>query len=491
MKMKRFNYFLAILAIMVFTGCKKEAPFQKPNILFILVDDLGWADLAYTGSQFYETPNIDKLALQGMVFTDAYATAPVCSPSRAAVMSGKYPARLNLTDYIPGNRAYGPHKNQKLASMPFQLFLDTSKVTVAEALKAEGYKTFLAGKWHLGEEEAFFPDKQGFDINLGGNGKGHPKSYFSPYQNPQLENGFNGEYLTDRLTYETIKFISGEKEKPFFAFLSFYTVHLPLQAKPEKVKKYHAKLDSMDYPEEGGFCKHGKTWGKNRQDNPEYAAMVESLDDNIGLLMEALNENGLAGNTVVIFTSDNGGMSIAGNPEIIPTSNAPLRAGKGYLYEGGIREPLIIRWDGKIKAGTECNTAVTGTDFFPTILDLAGIKHPKKYSDGISILPLLQGKSIDERPIFWHFPHYSGGLGGKPSGAVRLGNYKLIEFYEDMHVELYNLKKDLSETNDLSSALPEKTEELKNLLHQWRDEMDAQMPVPNPYYEKQIKTLYD
>ncbi|MDX8340687.1 sulfatase [Draconibacterium sp. IB214405] len=472
-----------ISVLFVLTACKSKSEVEKPNILFILVDDLGWADLGYTGSKYHETPNVDKLATEGMVFTDAYAACPVCSPSRAAIMSGKYPARLDLTDYIPGNRQWGPHKDQKLASHPFKLQLDLEEYTLAEALKDAGYKTMFAGKWHLGEEEKYYPDQQGFDINIAGNKTGHPAGgYFSPYKNPQIEDGYEGEYLTDRLTDEVIQFIRQHKDSTFFAYLSYYTVHLPLQAKPEKVKKYQDKLAEMNYSDEESF-NEGKTWFKNIQNMPRYAAMVESMDENVGRVLDVLDELGLAENTIVVFTSDNGGMASNTNKDLIPTTNAPLRAGKGFLYDGGIREPLLIRWPSKIQSGSN-STPVTGVDLYPTLLDLAGLSmNTEQHKDGVSLKPLLENESIAERPIFWHYPHYSGGLGGRPSGAIRLGKYKLIEFYEDMHLELYNLENDISEKNDLSAKFPEKTIELKNLLHQWRNEVDAQMPYPNPDYE--------
>uniref|UniRef100_UPI003216BF20 sulfatase n=1 Tax=uncultured Draconibacterium sp. TaxID=1573823 RepID=UPI003216BF20 len=482
---KLFLIVLTVVFLLPFRGGCKQKIKNKPNVVFVLVDDLGWADLGYNGSIYHETPNIDKLASEGMIFTDAYAACPVCSPSRAAIVSGKYPVRINLTDYIPGNRHWGPHKDQKLASHPFKLQLDLEEYTIAEALKDAGYFTMFAGKWHAGEEEKYYPQYQGFDINIGGNKTGHPAGgYFSPYKNPQLTDGYEGEYLTDRLTDEVIGFIKQNKSEPFFAYLSFYTVHLPMQGKPEKVKKYQEKLAAMKYSGEE-FSKEGKTWFKNRQNMPHYAAMVESMDENVGRLIAAIDELGLTENTIVVFTSDNGGMATSNRTDNIPTSNLPLRAGKGYLYEGGIREPLLVRWPKHIDAGSSCSTPVIGTDFYPTILDLVGINLPKQQQlDGVSLKPLLFKESISERPVFWHYPHYSGGLGGRPSGAVRLGDYKLIEFYEDMHVELYDVKNDISEENDLSEKYPDKTTELKNLLHKWRKEVNAQMPYPNPHYQK-------
>jgi arylsulfatase A-like enzyme len=483
MRIKSITIVAAFLIICY--GClnKRKSKTAKPNILLILIDDLGWADLGYTGSKFYETPNIDKLAASGLVFTDAYAASPVSSPSRAAIMTGKYPARLNLTDYIPGNRHYGPHKNQTLASHPFKLNLDLEEYTIAEAFKEAGYTTFFAGKWHISEEEKYYPHHQGFDINKGGNNTGHPAGgYFAPYINPQLDDGEEGEYLTDRLTNETIDFIKKNKDNPFFAYLSFYTVHLPMQGKAEKVEKYRLKAAQMKYSEQE-FIKKGETYHKQWQNMPHYAAMVESMDENVGRLLHVLEQENLSKNTIVVFTSDNGGMSTSNQTDNIPTSNLLLRAGKGYLYEGGIREPLIFYWPGKIKAGSTTDFPVSGTDLYPTLLDLTGIElKPLQHQDGISLLPLLEDRQIDERPLFWHYPHYSGGLGGRPSGAVRLGDYKLIEFFEDKRIELYNLNNDIKEKTDLAETNPEKAEELKQLLHQWREDVGAQMPFSNPAY---------
>lgn len=476
---------LLSLFLAFFVHGQKEAP-KRPNILFILVDDLGYHDLGYTGSTFYETPNIDRLASEGMVFTNAYAASPICSPSRAGIMAGKHPARLNLTDYIPGNRHYGPHKDQKLASHPFKLYLDNRETTIAEALREDGYSTFFAGKWHLGETRDYFPDKQGFDINIGGNNTGHPSGgYFSPYKNPQLPDGPDGEYLTDRLTTETIQFMAKTKDSPFFAYLSFYTVHLPLQGKPEKVKKYQERLKDMNYGPDG-FSKEGNTYTKLVQNMPHYASMVESLDENIGRLLDALEKNGLTENTMVIFTSDNGGMATSSQTGNIPTTNLPLRAGKGYLYEGGIKVPLIFRWPGNIVAESSSNKPVIGTDFYPTILDMAGIRRAHDHAvDGISLKPLLKKNSFKERPIFWYYPHYSGGLGGIPSAAIREGGYKLIRFFEDDHYELYNINGDTSEEYDLTTKLPKKANRLKQKLNNWLKDMAVQLPYENPVYVEQ------
>lgn len=474
---------LFVCLITVF-GCNQGSERGKPNILFILVDDLGWADLGYTGSTYYETPNIDNLASEGMVFTNAYAACPVCSPSRATILSGKYPARLNLTDYIPGNRKWGPHKDQKLTSHPFKLQLDLEEYTIAEALKDAGYKTMFAGKWHLGEEEKYYPQYQGFDVNIGGNNTGNPSSYFSPYKNPQLTDGYEGEYLTDRLTDEVISFMEQQREAPFFAYLSFYTVHSPLQGKLEKVEKYKEKAGKIEYRGDE-YTRRGMIYHKNHQNHATYAAMVESMDENIGRLLASVENLGLDKNTIVVFTSDNGGVStLREKTSRISTSNLPLRAGKGHMYEGGIREPLIISWPGKITPGSTSDEPVTGTDFYPTFLDLAGVDLLSgQHVDGTSLKPILSNNGgIARNAIYWHFPHYSGGLGGRPTGAVRMGKYKLIEFFEDMHVELYDLETDISEQNDLSRDMPSKTEELKEMLYQWRKEVNAKMPFPNPHY---------
>ncbi|MBD0831628.1 sulfatase [Aestuariibaculum sediminum] len=479
--MKIFKNILYFGMVLIF-GCNKNISNTKPNVLFVLVDDLGWADLGYTGSTFYETPNIDKLAANGAVFTNAYAACPVCSPSRAAIMTGKTPAKLNLTDYLPGNKSFGPHKDQKLTSHAFPPYLDLKEYTIAECFNNAGYKTMIAGKWHLAEDEKYYPQFQGFDINKGGNKTGHPAAgYFSPYKNPELIDGYEGEYLTDRLTDEVIQFIEQNKNQPFFTYLSFYTVHLPMQGKPDKVKKYQEKLKTITTADDG-FVKNGKTWTKQQQNMPHYAAMVESMDENIGRVLETLKKLQLDDKTIVVFTSDNGGMATSNRTDNIPTSNLPLKAGKGYLYEGGIRVPLVIKYGQKFK-GQVCDTPVSGIDYYPTLLDLANIEFPQNNEvEGLSLKPLLNNNEFEERPIFWHYPHYSGGLGGRPSGAVRMGAYKLIEFYEDMHCELYNINDDPKEQEDLASKNPDKVKELKTLLYEWRQNVDAHMPFSNPYF---------
>ncbi len=438
---------------------------KKPNFLFILIDDLGWSDVSCYGSTFYETPNIDKLASQGMRFTDAYAACPVCSPTRASIMSGKYPARNNVTDWI-GNRKQ--RWKGSLISADYVHQLPLEELTLAEAFKEARYKTFFAGKWHLGNAP-FYPEHQGFDINKGGYHKGMPADgYFSPYSNPRLDNGPTGEHLPDRLASETIKFIQDNQNESFLAYLSFYSVHTPLQGKRELIEKYKKKLEE----------------NKSAQKNATYAAMIQSMDEAVGRVLGKLDDLGIADNTIVIFMSDNGGFAHA-------TSNKPLRGWKGILYEGGIREPMIIKWPGVTKPGSECSDPVISTDFYPTMLEMAGLPlKPRQHVDGISLTPLLkqEKKALDRDAIYWHYPHYNAHPQSVPGGMIRAGDYKLIEFYEDMRVELYNLKEDIGEKNDLSEQMPEKAAELKKMLHNWRKDVDAWMPTPNRKFSNEQKT---
>jgi arylsulfatase A-like enzyme len=435
------------------------------NFVFILIDDLGWTDVGCYGSSFYETPNIDRLTKQGMRFTNAYASSPVCSPTRASILSGKYPARLNLTQWIggPGNPDY-------LRQLPLAEF------TVAEAFKEAGYTTFFAGKWHLGKMP-YWPEHQGFDINKAGHEAGGPWAggYFSPYKFPNLEDGPEGEYLTERLTDESLKFLENNYQKPFLLYLSHYSVHTPLQIMPELEEKYKIKAKNLPLLAGPRFIAEGpKNEARQIQDHAVYAGMVEAMDTSVGLVMNKIEQLGIVEQTVIIFMSDNGGLSTS---EGQPTSNVPLRAGKGWLYEGGIREPMIIKWPGVIKAGSTCEEMVTSTDFYPTMLEIAGLKPwPDQHLDGVSLVPLLrQSDGLDREALFWHYPHYSN-QGGKPGAAVRSGDYKLIEFFEDKRVELYNLREDLSEKNDLSKILPGKKEKLLAMLHQWQKSVNAKYP---------------
>lgn len=448
----------------------------KPNIVFILADDLGWADLGCYGSTFYETPNLDKLANQGMRFTDAYAACSVCSPTRASILTGKYPARLHITDWLPGQP---DRPNQRLRRPDFRKFLPLEEGTIAKALKADGYQTAFIGKWHLGESSDYYPEHQGFDLNIAGCGMGHPSSYFSPYRIPNLPDGSSGEYLNDRLTDEALKFIERAGDKPFFLYLPYYAVHTPLQAKADIIEKYQAKAKQLPGNRTAFMTDLGCSV-RQTQDNPVYAAMIESLDESVGRIMDKLTSLGIEKTTAVFFTSDNGGFSTGRGA---PTSNLPLRAGKGWPYEGGVREPLIVKWPGVVKPGSVNDGAVISTDYCPTLLEIAGLPTQSDPNlDGKSIVPLLKGGILAARPLFWHYPHYSP-QGSAPNGSVRLGDFKLVEWYEDMRVELYNLKDDLGERNDLATVLPEKTAELQKLLHTWRTEVKAQMPVPNPQFD--------
>jgi arylsulfatase A len=440
-------------------GICAERP-SVPNIIFILADDLGCADVGCNGSKFYETPHIDRLARQGMRFTDAYAACPVCSPTRASILTGKWPARLHLTDWIPGE---GNSPAHRLLVPKWRQYLPLEEMNLAKALKPAGYVSASVGKWHLGGPE-YYPQRQGFDLNIAGTHYGHPASYFWPYEGKThtvaglREGGHQGEYLTDRLTAEAEKFIEQNKDHPFFLYLPHYAVHGPLQGKPAVVAKYKAKKPVAE------------------QKNAVYAAMVEGVDDSVGRILAKLDALGIADRTVVVFFSDNGGVW----PQA--TSNAPLRAGKGFLYEGGIREPMIVKWPGKVRPGSTCSVPVASVDFFPTFLQIAGVKLPGKV-DGESLVPLFeQSGPLHRDALYWHYPHYWGGNRVRPAGAVRWGDWKLIEHYEDNRVELYNLKDDLSETRDLAAEKPDEAARLRTMLHDWRRSVDAQMPRPNPNY---------
>ncbi len=461
---------------------------KKPlNFLFILVDDLGWRDLGCFGSTFYETPHIDALCARGMKFTQAYAACPVCSPTRASIMAGKYPARMDTTDYFGGPEPEnilkwkGRKWRRPLLPAHYLNRLPLEEVTLAEAFKEAGYATFFAGKWHLGHR-GYYPEDQGFEVNKGGFERGGPYGpgkYFVPYGNPKLKDGPPGEYLPFRLAKETARFIEAHKDGPFLAYLAFYSVHIPLMTKKGLEAKYAAKAKrlGLDYVPE--FRRNGRGWVRLVQDHPVYAGMVEAVDIAVGRVLEALDRNGLRDNTAVIFMSDNGGLSTA---QGWPTSNAPLRAGKGWLYEGGIREPMFIVWPGVTKPGSVCKTPVISTDFYPTMLEMAGLPlKPKQHVDGVSLVPLLKGGKIPPRPLFWHYPHY-GDQGGRPGGVIRDGDWKLIEFFGDEKLELYNLRTDIGERHDLSRQYPEKVKELLARLKAWRKSVDAKMPRPNPAY---------
>jgi arylsulfatase A-like enzyme len=456
---------------------------NKPNIIMILLDDLGWRDLGCCGSTFYETPNLDRLAREGMRFTNAYAACPVCSPSRASIMTGKYPVRLGLTNFIGGN-AKG-----KLLDAPYIHYLPLQEKTIARTLKEGGYRTYHVGKWHLGSRP-YWPEHHGFDVNVAGCDWGMPRTYFSPYGNPALSDGPAGEYLTDRLTDEAIRLIKESRGEPFFMYLSHYAVHIPIEVPPKYVAKFADKagalgLDKRKTLEEDGCfpCEHKKHQRIVRrliQSDPAYAGMIENLDENTGRLLAAVDEAGISENTVVVFTSDNGGLATA---EGSPTCNAPLAEGKGWMYEGGTREPLIVKWPGVTEPGSMCDVPVTSPDFYPTFLEMGGLDPiPEQHVDGESIVPLLKGNgSLKRSAIFWHYPHY-GNQGGTPGSSVRCGDYKLIEFFEDGRLELYNLRSDLGEQHNLATEEPDRARELKAMLTEWRARVEAKIPERNPDY---------
>lgn len=469
----RFNPFLKLFFIFIslsFSNHKNQE--TKPNVIFILVDDLGWTDLSSYGSDYYQTPNIDKLVSKGVKFTNAYAASNVCSPTRASIITGKYPATLHLTDFIPGKTL----PNSKLLPPKWQKFLDTTHNSMAKIFKANGYVTAHIGKWHLGKDSLYWPENHGFDINIGGWSNGAPlknkkknaNGYFSPYGNPRLEDVKKDEYLTERLAKEAKMFIEQNHKKPFFLNLWFYSVHTPLQAKQEKIEKYKALLDST----------------KNHK-NAVYAAMIEHMDEAVGEIFNTLKSLQIEKNTIIIFTSDNGGL--VGNHERFTekvTSNYPLKSGKGDIYEGGIRVPCVIYYPKKIKPRSE-STPIISADFLPTLVDLAELSEVKnKDFEGVSLASLLLTKTpLKERPLFWHYPHYHTE-GAVPYSAIRLNQYKLIHNLETDSLELYNLEKDIGENNDLSTKNEQVKKELFFKLQQWKLSVKAQKPITNSEYIK-------
>ncbi|MEJ7740338.1 MAG: sulfatase [Chitinophagaceae bacterium] len=436
---------------------KQDTP---PNIIMLFVDDLGWKDLDCYGSRFYETPHIDSLAKQGIRFTNAYSACNVCSPSRASLLTGKNPARLHITDWIQGHEK--PYA--RLLPPNWTRFLPLEETTIAEVLKKKNYATASIGKWHLGDDIRYYPEHQGFDLNIGGNYLGSPPSYFSPYRMPRLKDGPKGEYLTDRLTDEAMKFIREKKDNPFFVYLSYYAVHVPLQGKPEDVSSFKAK----DNPEPN-------------QRNAVYAAVIKSVDENVGRITRLVDELDLSNNTLIIFMSDNGG--IVGVKNRI-TSNLPLREGKGTSYEGGVRIPLIVKWKGRIKENIICDVPVIHTDFFPTVAELTGSDITGiRNIDGVTITPLLfGGNQLKRDELYWHYPHYHTE-GATPFSAVRKGDWKLIYYYETLKMELFNIKADPGELNDLATKQPEMAKTLYEKIKSWKQKLGAQDPVPNPAYD--------
>ncbi|MBL8215566.1 MAG: sulfatase [Bryobacterales bacterium] len=437
---------------------------RKPNLVLILIDDYGWTDTGYNGSTYYQTPHIDTLARSGMVFTNGYAAAPVCSPTRSAIMTGKYPARLHLTSHLQG--ASNRFHFTKVLQPSARLELPLEEVTIAELLKAEGYRTACIGKWHLGKT-GFQPQDQGFDIAHAGDEAGSTNNFFYPEWKKKVPlEGKDGDYLTDRLTDLAVDFIGAHKDRPFFLYLPHFAVHTPIQGKPDKVRKYDA-LAKPDNPQNYG----------------EYAAMIESVDESVGRVMAALRQHGLDDNTLVLFSSDNGGVTSLEWKKRPVTSNLPLRLGKGHLYEGGIRVPTIARWTGVIQPGSRCDEPVVSYDYAPTFAEVAGVDKSKTARmDGRSLAPLFKRGTLGKRDNFWHYPHYSPQL-GKPSAAIRNGDDKLILFFEDRHVELYNLREDIGEKKDLAALQPEKAAALRGRLEAWLRQTKAQLPRPNPNHD--------
>lgn len=474
------------VCIAIWLGCCSlvfAAP-KSPNIVFFLVDDLGWADLACYGSKFHETPNIDALANSGVRFTHAYAASPVCSPTRASIVTGRHPVRVDITDWIPGMTHHkSPEVKYKQIEDRDNLALE--EVTFAESFKQHGYQTYFVGKWHLGDhtnQPTTLPTDQGFDVNIGGHHKGSPPGgYYSPWSNPFLENPKDEQYLTERLTDESIHLIENRNpEKPFLLYFCYYNVHTPIQPHKKKIDYYNnkaAKMFSGDTPkiEEAGF----DSSTRGRQDNPSLATMVAAVDDSVGKLMQSLKDQNIFDNTIVIFFSDNGGLStFPGSRGMGPTSNAPLRAGKGWLYEGGVREPLIIKAP-NLPKGKVNSTKVVSMDLFPTMLDLAGFpQEPQNHVDGKSLVSVMKGKTQQlHDALYFYYPHYHGS-NWKPGASTVVGDWKLIEFYHWNQVHLYNLKDDPSEANNIAAAHPEKVEVLQKKLNSWLEQTKARKLEP-------------
>ncbi|MGC6548419.1 MAG: sulfatase [Rubripirellula sp.] len=454
---------------------------QPPkSVLFILVDDLGYMDIgANNPNTFYETPNIDKLAASGMRFTDGYAANPVCSPTRYSIMTGRYPSRVDATNFFSGRRS------GKFNPAPLNDRMPLDEITIAEALKEHGYQTFFAGKWHLGPTEEYWPTKQGFDVNRGGHRGGGPyggKKYFSPYENPTLSNGPEGEHLPDRLARETSEFMEEHRDEPFLAYLSFYSVHTPLMAPKDLVAKYQAKAKKLGLSDEHAFAEEEQVFGDKprrvriQQNHAVYAAMVEAMDRAVGKVLNQITKLGLDDSTAVFFIGDNGGLSTS---EGSPTSNLPFRGGKGWIYEGGIREAFLARCPGVTTPGSVSSEPVCSTDFYPTILEYCGLPlKPNQHLDGQSLIPLMSGEErLSRENLFWHYPHYSN-QGGFPAAALRNRDWKLIERFEDGRVHLYHLKDDPGERKDRSKDFPDRVMRMRENLHRWYREVDAKFLQP-------------
>ena len=467
------------LVAVSFTARAEDTVSGRPNVVFILADDLGWRDLSGEGSPYYESPHLDALAASGMRFTQGYAACQVCSPSRASILTGKFPPRHGITDWIGAASGTRWNRNDKLLPADYAHRLADDEITLAEALREAGYRTFFAGKWHLGDKGSF-PEDHGFEQNIGGHHRGSPPGgFFSPYNNPLMSDGPSGESLPIRLAQETAAFIQQHHEKPFLAYLSFYSVHAPIQTSQPLWAKYRAKADQHPHPGDR-FVIDRTLPVRQVQDCPIYAGMIESMDQAVGIVLDTLDRLGLSDNTVVIFTSDNGGVS---SGDAYATSNLPLRGGKGRQWEGGLREPYFVRAPGVTEPGSTCDTPVTGTDFYPTILELTGLPlAPEQHVDGVSLVPLLKGQAIEPRPLFWHYPHY-GNQGGEPSSIIRRGDWKLIHYWEDGRDELYQLSEDPAEQHDVAQQQPERRGTLRRELDAWLTEVHAKIPQPDPRYD--------
>jgi len=481
-----------VCAVFVCVALVGEAAERRPNVIVFLIDDLGWTDASCYGSDLYETPNIDRLAAGGIRFTDAYAACTVCSPTRAAMMTGMYPARLNVTDWINGMWEHlSAERQSQHPLMPPQWtpHLEQRHTTLAEALQVAGYKTAHVGKWHLTPRsddgsvlEPYYPQNQGFDVNIAGNQWGAPGSYYWPYRRARQQTDIGArvanfpnsektkdQYLTDMLTTEAESIIERWQHEPFFLYFPHYAVHAPIQGRQDLTAKYAAKITPQ-----------------HKHRNAEYAAMVESVDHSVGRVLDTLQRLDILDNTLIIYTSDNGGLVRIANG---PTNNTPLRAGKGSPYEGGVRIPTIVSWPGVTAAGSESAEPVITCDFYPTILEITGAGGDAAHNanvDGMSLVPILKhpDASLGREAIYWHYPHYHAG-GSTPYSAVRAGPWRLVEFYEDQHVELFNLAKDISEKHDLSKSNGDKTAELTAMLHRWREQVQAQPLRANPNFKSQ------
>ena len=467
---KKMSVWLVLIVLLTGLNGFLAADEKRPNVVVFVVDDLGYMDIGANNPEcFYETPNIDRLAASAMRFTNGYAANPVCSPTRYSLMTGRYPTRVDATNYFSGRRG------GKFASAPLNDKMPLEEMTIAEALRSQGYSTFFAGKWHLGPSEEFYPQNQGFDVNIGGHHRGGPytgNKYFAPFENPEIKTESPaGDHLPDRLARETAAFIAASQNKPFLAYLSFYSVHTPLIGRPDLVEKYRRKaadISGQEFADEEQIFGDKPRKVRILQKHAVYAAMVEAMDAAVGRVLDQLDSSGVADNTIVVFTSDNGGLSTS---EGSPTSNLPLRGGKGWIYEGGIREPWIVRYPGVTKPGTVNDEPICSIDLFPTVAAAAGIKIDHEV-DGVDLRPALLGNPLAERSLFWHYPHYSN-QGGIPGGAIRENDYKLVERYEDGRVHLYNLKDDIGEQNDLAEQQPRRVKQMRDRLHTWYKTVDA------------------